>query len=658
MDINDSYFKELTLKIHYYISVYILSYIPYLNKPEESHRRLLSTPGWVDFVVIVGLLGVFYYLLRVLRRLTDQWKQMMQERIDKALAKRKLVVDPFRNTYGYSWDFAFIFRVYDASVGQTEAQKEFSLKKIINLLADSGLETKNYYSVQRDEVYVKVRCNLKRLMIEADRINYKLPLDPGVVGSLLSIGNLGGVEGRQWSPIIFSGTNYRGTSIEPFEYLYTDFRRDETRDIYKKQKNGTIFRGVDRLKLIANIIKSRRSEGGCALNIQKLINSGAIIAFFPLHDAVELKTLEEKWLKFFELPWHQNLDIVKDYFGEKIGLYFSFLNHYTTWLIVPAILGFITWINVAADDNDPSAALMPYYACFMAIWSTCFIEAWKRKEKTIAMKWGMIGYEEEEVTRTSYIGDIIENPVDGSPMRYYPRNKFYFRLGVSYHIIITLIIIVIGVVASIFYLRIILSQMKELTAGGIQWGGTLTAIINAVQIQVLNALYNVVAIHLTEYENHRTDTMYEDALIMKTFIFQFVNSFSSIFYISFVKPYIPQFDTCIGSCMRELQSSLGTIFLTRLATNSILKVAVPYFLQKMKFDAETKGTDPDEITEVERTFILDEYHVILGTFRDYADLMIQFGYTTMFICAYPLATVMSFVSNYVGKFVFFLVFFF
>lgn len=39
-------------------------------------------------------------------------------------------------------------------------------------------------------------------------------------------------------------------------------------------------------------------------------------------------------------------------------------------------------------------------------------------------------------------------------------------------------------------------------------------------------------------ENHRTDTEYEDNLIAKTFMFQFVNSYASLVYIAFIKEHI------------------------------------------------------------------------------------------------------------------------
>ncbi|CAE7603802.1 Ano7, partial [Symbiodinium microadriaticum] len=75
---------------------------------------------------------------------------------------------------------------------------------------------------------------------------------------------------------------------------------------------------------------------------------------------------------------------------------------------------------------------------------------------------------------------------------------------------------------------------------------------------ILNVIYQDLAVYLTNNENHRTDTQYEDALIAKLFAFQFVNSYASFVYIAFIKTTIG--DPCQGSCMSELSVALVTIF--------------------------------------------------------------------------------------------------
>jgi hypothetical protein len=56
--------------------------------------------------------------------------------------------------------------------------------------------------------------------------------------------------------------------------------------------------------------------------------------------------------------------------------------------------------------------------------------------------------------------------------------------------------------------------------------------------QVMGAYYGDIATRLNDYENHRTNTLYEDQLIVKHFLFQFVNSYISFFYIAFVKVFL------------------------------------------------------------------------------------------------------------------------
>ena len=52
---------------------------------------------------------------------------------------------------------------------------------------------------------------------------------------------------------------------------------------------------------------------------------------------------------------------------------------------------------------------------------------------------------------------------------------------------------------------------------------------------VLSRVYAWVALRLTMLENQRTDEDYENSYTLKMYCFQFVNYYSSIFYIAFFK---------------------------------------------------------------------------------------------------------------------------
>lgn len=357
----------------------------------------MGTPGFVDFVVVVGLCMILFYMLRLLQRISDNWKAAMKARIKAAMEKRKLVKDPFRSTYGYSWDYVMVFCVQPTKVKLSAIQNENSLKFILGRLTDAGLQNKLFYSVQRDEVYCKIRCPMPRLLREADRINYKLKMEPAGLANKLMAGNLKGPLEKQWKGVQVPSTSIE-TNIDPYEFIYCDYRQGED-PMYAQYPNESILRGVDRLKLMAGIISGRLTDGGAFLDVHKLIKNKCLITWFPLHDAVELRDLEEKWLRMCQPPWKQYVEPVKDYFGEKIGLFFLFLGHYTTWLLPASIVGFFAWINVASEDNNPNSIIIPYFAAFVGIWSTLFLEYWKRKEKIHAMKWGMTGFEDTQQDR-------------------------------------------------------------------------------------------------------------------------------------------------------------------------------------------------------------------------------------------------------------------
>ena len=57
------------------------------------------------------------------------------------------------------------------------------------------------------------------------------------------------------------------------------------------------------------------------------------------------------------------------------------------------------------------------------------------------------------------------------------------------------------------------------------FGGYIASIINALQIQIMNLVYMTMARKLNDWENHKTDTGYENSLITKVSLFQFINSY-------------------------------------------------------------------------------------------------------------------------------------
>ncbi|CAF4781149.1 unnamed protein product, partial [Rotaria sp. Silwood2] len=117
------------------------------------------------------------------------------------------------------------------------------------------------------------------------------------------------------------------------------------------------------------------------------------------------------------------------------------------------------------------------------------------------------------------------------------------------------------------------------------------ACINLVVIIALSSLYERLAIWLTDYEIHRTEKDYENALTLKMFLFQFVNFYASIFYIAFIKPWfanppgvesykIGKYKTeeCEASgCLAELSIQLLVILVGKQVINNLFEVGMVKF---------------------------------------------------------------------------------
>lgn len=72
----------------------------------------------------------------------------------------------------------------------------------------------------------------------------------------------------------------------------------------------------------------------------------------------------------------------------------------------------------------------------------------------------------------------------------------------------------------------------------------IPSVVTSVVIIVMNQVYATIAYHLTNFENHKSQTLYEKSLILKTFTFSFLNNFLMLIYIAFIKRNI---EGCLDS---------------------------------------------------------------------------------------------------------------
>jgi hypothetical protein len=113
-------------------------------------------------------------------------------------------------------------------------------------------------------------------------------------------------------------------------------------------------------------------------------------------------------------PWRQAAAVekIKDYYGEKIGLYFKFVTRYSTWLFAASFFGVLAFGAIAVEESGSwyvfhggswgqlgtyrthgSSVLVAVFAVYMLLWSAAFLESWKNTQIETAMIWGMRGYE-------------------------------------------------------------------------------------------------------------------------------------------------------------------------------------------------------------------------------------------------------------------------
>ncbi|XP_027899856.1 anoctamin-2b isoform X3 [Xiphophorus couchianus] len=468
--------------------------------------------------------------------------------------------------------------------------------------------------------------------------------------------------------------------------------------------------------------------------ISTLIAKGVYDAAFPLHDGdfkvtgpleerTDRQVLFEEWAKYSAFYKYQPIDLVRKYFGEKIGLYFAWLGVYTQLLIPASIVGIIVFgYGVATvDTNIPSLEMCDerlnftmcplcdgacdywhlstacgtarashlfdnpatvFFAIFMSLWAVLFLEQWKRRQISLSFSWDLTGIEEdEEHPRPKYETILLEKRQRKRQQKKKKKKKknetvaekltWKDRLP-GYFMNISSILFMFGLTFSavfgVIVYRITISALMAMspdpeTKSNVRVTVTATAvIINLVVILILDEIYGAVALWLTELEIPKTETNFEERLILKAFLLKFMNAYAPIFYVAFFKgrfagrpgSYVYVFndyrmEECApGGCLIELCIQLSIIMLGKqLIQNNIFEIGIPK-LKKLIHALKEKETTQKEKDE-ERPPKQWNLDYALAPFEgltpEYMEMIIQFGFVSLFVASFPLAPLFALLNN-------------
>lgn len=106
------------------------------------------------------------------------------------------------------------------------------------------------------------------------------------------------------------------------------------------------------------------------------------------HDKNMLKELDDS-------KGDTHLSNIKEYYGSKIAMYFGWLAFYTKILAVPSIAGVVLFAH-QVYLRDVDSIWVPFFCVLIALWSTYFLEFWKRRGNELSFHWNVYGVEDAD----------------------------------------------------------------------------------------------------------------------------------------------------------------------------------------------------------------------------------------------------------------------
>ncbi|XP_069918530.1 anoctamin-1 isoform X10 [Oryctolagus cuniculus] len=614
----------------------------------------------------------------------------------------------------------------EPAVDYHEDDKQFRREEYEGNLLEAGLELERDEDTKIHGVgFVKIHAPWTVLCREAEFLKLKMPTKKmyhiNETHGLLK--KINSVFQKLTDPIQPKVAEHRPQTTKRLSYPFSR----EKQHLFDLSDKDSFFDSKTRSTIVYEILKRTTcTKAKYSMGITSLLANGVYSAAYPLHDgdyegdSVEFndrKLLYEEWASYGVFYKYQPIDLVRKYFGEKIGLYFAWLGVYTQMLIPASVVGIIVFLYGCAtmDENIPSMEMCDerhnitmcplcdktcsywkmssacatarashlfdnpatvFFSVFMALWAATFMEHWKRKQMRLNYRWDLTGFEEEEDhPRAEYEARVLEKSLrkesknketDKVKLTWRDRFPAYFTNLVS---IVFMIAVTFAIVLGVIIYRISTAAALAMNSSpsvrsNIRVTVTATAvIINLVVIILLDEVYGCIARWLTKIEVPKTEKSFEERLIFKAFLLKFVNSYTPIFYVAFFKgrfvgrpgDYVYIFrsfrmEECApGGCLMELCIQLSIIMLGKqLIQNNLFEIGIPKmkkFIRYLKLKRQSPSAREESVKKKQRYEVDFNLEPFAGLTPEYMEMIIQFGFVTLFVASFPLAPLFALLNN-------------
>ena len=503
---------------------------------------------------------------------------------------------------------------------------------VLYTIKELGFDYKLVKSRTGEFIFVKIMTNEDILKEHAGRMSYRLKFR----------------KRRYWKKDF--------QRVPPFGpiWIADEKENDENKDFFVKYDpngnevtgQGSLFTFTDKYRITYNIISQK-------MDLQVLKSYNLLLTNFVPHEKLPLIQLKHDWASFKAIARAQPIDEIKVYFSEQVAFYFCWMETYKNFMILASIAGLIVFsaklFSNYTSNHQMSLIVDTSFCLFLAIWAITFEQYWIRKEKILAWEWGTLDFGEQQIQREDFKGKYCKDEVTGR-MKTLKNNGAKTTLIKIFSIstILVFVTLVIAFIVAVFMLRILMLNEED-------WRGRaalVTAIIYAVQINIFDLIYTLVAKYLTIWENHETVNEYNNSFALKLFMFRFVNTYSGLFYTAFFKE---TFEGACGpeGCLSQLGFQLSVIFIVNIVLN-IVELGLPLFLYKFrefrekiqikKQNSLTNTTTSLDSVEIEKESKFEPYDYAI---EDYMEMLLQYGFVVIFGASFPLITILALIEIFI-----------